>query len=146
LPLETARLAAGNHRGQVDLPRIQRSLQLMQQLRDEQPAEACEALLRLTASTANAFEFEALRNAVEQWLAEPVAVPGLLNHAKLHSTLGQLEALSGRPDAALVHFDRALDAFARLSDPQQATRDAAQPRTYRLIAEMDSPGVDAEAV
>lgn len=146
LPLETARLAAGNHRGQVDLPRIQRSLQLMQQLRDEQPAEACEALLRLTVSTANAFEFEALRNAVEQWLAEPVAVPGLLNHAKLHSTLGQLEALSGWPDAALVHFDRALDAFARLSDPQQATREAAQTRTYRLIAEMDSPGADADAV
>lgn len=146
LPLETARLAAGNHRGLVDLPRIQRCLQLMQQLRDEQPAEACEALLRLAVSTANAFEFEALRGAVEQWLGEPIAVPGLLNHAKLHSTLGQLEALGGQPQAALAHFDRALESFARLSDPQQAAREAAQTRTYRLIAEMDRPDADPAAL
>lgn len=144
LPLETARLAAENHRGQVNGGRILGCLQLARGLREEAPAEACEAILRLAVSTANNFEFAALRPAVEQWLAEPVAVPGLLNHAKLHSTLGQLCAFSGQPLEALGHFDRALECFARLSDPSQAGREAAQTRSYRLIAAMDAPGADPQ--
>lgn len=142
LPLETARLAGENHRGQVNAERILGCLQLARDLREEAPAEACEAILRLVVSTANNFEFTVLRPAIEQWLAEPVAVPGLLNHAKLHSTLGQLCAFTGQPLEALGHFDRALERFARLSDPMQASREAAQTRSYRLIAAMDAPGAD----
>jgi hypothetical protein len=142
LMLETARLAATNHRGLVDLARIERCLALMNALRDEAPAEACEALLRIAVSCANNFEFDALRPAVEAWLAEPVAVPGLLNRAKLHSTLGQLEAFCARPSSAIDHFDKALIYFGRLSDPQQAQRESQQTLTYRLIAEMDAADLD----
>lgn len=142
LMLETARLAAANHSGLVDLARVQDCLALMGKLREEAPAEACEALLRIAVSCANNFEFGALRSAVEAWLAEPVAVPGLLNRAKLHSTLGQLEAFCARPGSAIGHFDQALACFGRLSDPQQALRESQQTLTYRLIAEMDAADLD----
>ncbi|WKN24014.1 hypothetical protein [Azotobacter vinelandii] len=142
LPLESARLAAENHRGQINAQRIQTCLQLAAQMREEAPAEACEAILRLAVATTNNFEFAALRPAIEHWLAEPVAVPGLLNHAKLRSTLGQLRAFTGESAAALAHFDQALTCIERLSDPQQATREAAQTRSYQLIARMDTPGAD----
>lgn len=144
LQLETARLAAENHRGLVNEQRILTCLQLAGQLRDEAPAEACEAILRLAVSTANNFEFDALRAAIEEWLAQPVAVPGLLNHAKLHSTLGQLCAFSAQPGAAIEHFERALACFARLSDPAQAAREMAQTTSYRLIASMDAPDHDPQ--
>lgn len=144
LPLETARLAADNHRGQVDEARINACLALSQQLRDEDAPEACSAILRLASTTTNTFEFAALIPAIRQWLAEPVAVPGLLNHAKLHSALGQLLAFRGEPGQAQEHFDQAIAAFERLSDAAQARREIAQTRSYRLFAQLASD--DASAV
>lgn len=137
LMLESARLATDNHLGRVDDARIERCLDLARALHDESPAEACEAILRITVATTNVFEFERMRATVQEWLAMPVAIPGLLNHAKLHSTLGQIDAFGGKGAAAIAHFERALAAFDRLSDSAQARREAAQTRTYRLIARMD---------
>lgn len=139
LALETARLALDNHLGGVDQGRVLRCVELIRDLHDEAPREACEALLRITVATTNIFEFNVMQETVAQWLAEPVAVPGLLNHAKLHSTLGQLAAFQGEGLAALSHFERAIAAFGRLSDPDQAAREIAQTRSYRLIAAMDVP-------
>lgn len=139
LPLETARLASDNHRGQVDRARINTCLALSQQLRDEDAPEACSALLRLASTTTNTFEFDTLIPVLRQWLNEPVAVPGLLNHAKLHSALGQLLAFRGEPGQAREHFDQAIAAFERLSDAQQAQREIAQTRSYQMFARLACP-------
>ncbi|WP_349618218.1 hypothetical protein [Azotobacter salinestris] len=146
LPLETARLAADNHRGQVNQARIAACLTLSQQLHDEDAPEACSAILRLAATTTNTFEFDTLTAVIRQWLAEPVAVPGLLNHAKLHSTLGQLCAFGGQPEQAGEHFERALECLARLCDPAQAAREMAQTTSYRLTAAMDTPNAAPQAL
>ena len=138
LVLQSSRLALNNHQGHADAALLCECLELVSQLRDEDPQQACEALLRVATATTNAFEFDALRAAVQEWLALPVAVPGLLLHGKLHSTLGQIDAFMGQPEAALLSFDRALQAFARLSDPAQAQRESNQTRSYRLIAQMDA--------
>lgn len=137
LQLETARLATENHRGEINPQRFQRCFELSEQLVDEAPDEACEAILRLAVTTANNFQFDLLQDILREWLARPVGIPGLLNHAKLHSTLGQLLAFTGRPAEAVVTFDRALAAFSRLSDPVQARRESAQTTIYRLIARLD---------
>ncbi|WP_345793317.1 hypothetical protein AAG895_17860 [Thauera sp. JM12B12] len=140
LALETSRLALDNHRGDLDQARLLRCIELCKTLHDEAPAEACEAILRIAVSTSNVFEFDVMRETIEQWLAEPIAVPGLLNHAKLHSTLGQIEAFAGNSSAAKQHFERAIAAFNRLSNSDQAEREIAQTRNYRLIAALDDPG------
>lgn len=146
LALETARLALDNHLGGVDQDRILRCLDLIHCLHDEAPREACEALLRITVATTNVFEFGVMQETIAQWLTEPVAVPGLLNHGKLHSTLGQIAAFQGEAAAALTHFERAIAAFKRLSDPDQAAREIAQTRNYRLIAAMDASALWTDAM
>lgn len=146
LALETTRLALDNHLGGVDQHRILHCLDLIHRLQDEAPREACESLLRVTVATTNVFEFAVMQETIAQWLAEPVAVPGLLNHGKLHSTLGQIAAFQGEPEVALTHFERAIAAFQRLSDPDQAVREIAQTRSYRLIAAMDAPALWSDAV
>lgn len=134
LELESARLAADNHLGRADQARVQRLMTLAQQMKDESPSEACQSALRIAIAATNAFDFTSATPYIEQWLAEPVAVPGLLNHAKLHSTLGQLNAFNGNTEAALAQFDRALQYFAQLSDPRQAERESRQTESYRAIA------------
>ena len=146
LTLTTARLALDNHLGGVDQGRVLQALDLIHRLHDEAPREACEALLRITVATTNVFEFGVMQETIVQWLAEPVAVPGLLNHAKLHSTLGQIAAFQGEAAAALPHFERAIATFQRLSDPDQAAREIAQTRSYRLIAAMDAPVLWTDAL
>lgn len=146
LPLETARLAADNHRGLVNHERISRCLTLSRQLYDEDAVEACSAILRLASTTTNTFEFETLLPVIQQWLHEAVAVPGLLNHAKLHSALGQLLAFAGELQQAQGHFAQARTAFSRLSDSTQAEREIAQTRSYGLfvqLAQDDPQAVDA---
>lgn len=138
LALETARLALDNHRGSIDRDRVGRCIDLAQSLHDEAPADASEAMLRVAVAATNAFEFELMRDTIAQWLEEAIAVPGLLNHAKLHSTLGQIEAFSGNGAAALRRFDAAIAAFGRLSNKEHARREIAQTRHYRLIAALDA--------
>lgn len=146
LALETARLALDNHSGGVDQDRILDCLDLIHRLHDEAPREACEALLRIAVATTNVFEFAVMQEAVEEWLAEPVAVPGLLNHAKLHSTLGQIAAFQGEPQSAMTHFARAIATFQRLSNPGEAEREISQTRSYRLITAMDAPDLWTDAL
>jgi len=143
LQLSSAQLSASNHAGHC-APELVRELeQRIDALHDEAAPEACATLLRLAVSTSNAFDFNALRQPVERWLGYPIAVPGLLNHAKLHSTLGQMAAFSGQSVVALPHFDCALQALERLSDPQQRQRELQQTRSYRLLAELDHPSFAA---
>ncbi len=146
LMLETTRLASDNHRGKVDADRVERCLALADALHDESPAEACEAILRIAVATTNVFDFEMMRATVQSWLTKPVAIPGLLNHGKLQSTLGQIEAFTGNGAGAIACFDRAIAAFQRLSDRAQAKREIAQTNIYRLIAMLDLPVQPAQTL
>lgn len=137
LLLHTHELALHNHQGRADASLLEQCLGLALQLRDEDPALATEALLRIATASNNHFEFSAIEDALQDWLAQPVGVPGLLLYGKLQSTLGQIAAFNGQPAQALPLFDAALASFAKLSDPAQAQREQAQTRSYRLVAQLD---------
>lgn len=141
LKLEMARLADENHRGHVNRERVANCLRLSRQLRDEMATEVCETDLRIAVMVTNHFKFSMARPLIEDWLQQPVAVPGLLNVGKLYSTLGQIDAFTHQFEAAMLHFEQALDIFERLSDPLQAKREITQTRVYYLIARMDKPSV-----
>lgn len=70
------------------------------------------------------------------WLDEPVAVPGLLYHAQVLSSLGQHEAFLGNNEKALEYFDRAFSEFTRLSEGQQ--REIDHTLAYAVIVAMDA--------
>lgn len=143
--LQTALLAAENHHGHIDHERLLDCIELGKSLRDEMPAEVCEAMLRIAVATTNAFQFEAMTEEIVRWTQEPIGVPGLLNYGKLYSTLGQLEAFQGRPASAVGYFDQAISHFERLSNPSQKRKEQGQTQIYRLIAQMDDPQHDVEA-
>lgn len=142
LEFTSARLALANHQGRVDQSALARLLELGQRLEDENAPAVCQALLRAAVTTTNHFEFSAMSAFIRDWAEKPMAIPGRLNHAKLHSTLGQLAAFEHRHAEAEQHFNQALEAIAPLSDPQQAARETAQISTYQLIARLDAPQAD----
>ena len=144
LQLLSTQLAAANHQGRSDLQQAQRILQLAQQLKDEAAPVACEAALRIAISASNCFDFVSPVPFIEQWVKEPIAVPGLLNHAKLHSTLGQLMAFQGQHDRALQAFATALIHFSKLSDQAQEHRNIVQTSSYQAIVLLDMHSADAE--
>lgn len=139
--------AADNHVGLCDVEKATRILKLAKQLRDEIPADACEASLRVAISATHLMDFSSATAYLHNWLEQPIAVPGLLNHGKIHSTLGQLAAFKGEYAAAHIHFDNALAAFAKLSDPWQSQKELQQTATYQAIAWLDQadPQGDARA-
>ncbi|WP_044414382.1 hypothetical protein [Thiomicrospira microaerophila] len=138
LYLHSARLAEKNHQGYVDTTLISQIIQLSDQLRDESASEACQAVLRIATATTNNYEFDIAQPHLQKWLDYDVAIPGLLNHAKLHSALGQLYAFQGMGDVAINHFEHAIEHFTKLSNTQAAQRDINQTMTYKLIAQMDN--------
>lgn len=138
LQLLSTELAAKNHQGQVDENKIAELFALINRLEDEDAVSACNALLRISVAATNAFDFGSMTSFLEEWVAKPIAVPGLLNHAKLHSTLGQLSAFRGENQQAISQFDTALALFKRLSDPKQASRDSQQTQSYRLFALLEA--------
>lgn len=144
LKLLSTQLAAANHQGRSDLQQAQRILQLAQQLKDEAAPVVCEAALRIAISASNCFDFASPVPFIEQWVKEPIAVPGLLNHAKLHSTLGQLMAFQGQHDRALQAFATALIHFSKLSDQAQEHRNIVQTSSYQAIVLLDMHSADAE--
>lgn len=138
LRLQSLRLAASNHLGEHNPELLESLLQLAEQLRDEMAPEACEVALRAAISPTHALEFTQQEAPLVNWLAQPLAVPGLLNHGKLHSTLGQLAAFRGETDKALAAFEQALASFGRLSDPQQAEKESRQTLSYRALTLLDA--------
>lgn len=145
LQLDSSNLALANHRGHVQAELVFRCLEWVRTLEDEAPQLAAEALLRMASTMTNNFEFNALQDAVEEWLSKPVAVAGLLNYGKLQSTRGQMHAFSGDPLAAVFCFSAAAASFARLSDPLQVTRETHQTRIYETIAWMDALPLGADS-
>lgn len=129
--------AAANHFGACEPQKMQHTLQLATALRDEIPAQACEALLRVAITATHAYDFNSAIPFLQDWLAQPIAVPGLLNHAKLHSTMGQLAAFKGDYTAAEHSFSAAIAGFGKLSDPVQAEKEITQTQTYQAISWLD---------
>lgn len=146
LMLESARFAFESHAGRFDRGRLERCRSLMEGLREEAPEVACETALRMASGLANRFGFAEMSSLLLPWRDEPPAVPGLANHGKVLSALGQVEAFGGRFAQALGYFDQALGVFARLSDRAQARRERAQTGIYRLMALMDDEAVPRAAV
>lgn len=144
LMLYSLQLASGNHVGATHLQQIEKLLPLIEQLKDEDAAAACQALLRMAVRSTHLYEFDgAIMQYIDQWLAYPIALPTLLNHAKLHSTKGQLLAFSSQYEAAISHFDQALAALDRLSDAEQRQANQAQTRVYKAIVLQDAQHPDA---
>ncbi|NLY14996.1 MAG: CRISPR-associated protein Csx16 [Gammaproteobacteria bacterium] len=130
-------LAASNHEGATGLDQIAKLLPLIKELSDECPEAACQAVLRTSVRSSHLYDFKSTLPLLDEWLAYPVAVPGLLNHAKLHSTKGQLLAFQGQHQAALDSFAQALKSLERLSDPQQRSRESTQTSIYQAIVMQD---------
>jgi tetratricopeptide (TPR) repeat protein len=134
---ESSRLAQFNHQGRIDQAQLSSALAQANRLRDEAADDACQVILRIATASTNFYEFGVTQSLLEKWAAEDVAIAGLLNHAKMQSTLGQLSAFQQRPQKAIERFDSALSIFAKLSDQRSAAKDIKQTQTYRLIACMD---------
>lgn len=138
LQQHSLQIAADNHLGRCDVARAQQVLRLANQLRDEIPADACEAALRMAISATHIMDFQSAEPFLQKWLAQPVAVAGLLNVGKLQSVCGQLAAFRGDYPQAEQHFDAAIHTFGKLSDPQQRLREQQQTNTYQAIAWLDA--------
>lgn len=139
---ESSRLAQFNHQGRIDQSQLSSALALANRLRDEAADDACQVILRIATASTNFYEFGVTQSLLEKWAAEDIAIAGLLNHAKMQSTLGQLIAFQQRPQKAIERFDSALTLFAKLSDQRGAAKDIKQTQTYRLIASMDADIAD----
>lgn len=137
LELYSLQLAASNHEGATGLEHITKLLPLIKKLSDEYPEAACQAVLRTSVRSSHLYDFKSTVPLLDEWLAYPVAVPGLLNHAKLHSSKGQLLAFQGQHQAALDSFAQALQSLERLSDPQQRSRESIQTSIYQAVVMQD---------
>lgn len=138
LQLLSGRLAAENHQGITNIPLAGKVISLADSLINEAPAEACQAILRIAMSATHSFDFTSPEMLIERWLTYPIAVPGLLNHAKLHSTKGQFLAFQKNHGAALESFNNALQLFELLSDTNQAQRESQQTKIYKAVTMMDA--------
>ncbi|TGD72188.1 hypothetical protein E4634_16100 [Mangrovimicrobium sediminis] len=143
LQMKSAQLAGANHLGQCDVQQVAQVMAAANALKEESAHDACEAALRIAISATNGFDFTSAVPFIEDWLTQPIAVPGRLNHGKLHSTLGQLCAFRGEYPQALAYFEAALEQFSQLSDPDQATSNRRQTEIYKAIALMDLQHPDA---
>lgn len=138
LPLLSSSLASDNHLGKVDPDKILEVAGLIKDLEDEDAVSGCNAILRIAIATTNNLDFDSITPYINEWIKKPIAVPGLLNHAKLHSTLGQLNAFKGNYPLAIEQLDTALGFFGRLSDPEQIKRESQQSKSYRLFALLEA--------
>ena len=132
-------LALSNHTGHVFSEAHERIRELAEQLFEEDARLCCYADLHLAVSCTNRLAFQEARWVMAPWAKASPAVPGLQMWGRVLSTLGQIEAFEGRPHTALAHFDKAIEAFSRLSDEAIAQGEIRHTGTYRALALMDDP-------
>jgi hypothetical protein len=137
LQLKSSQLALKNHQGHIDLNLASECMYLANDLKEEMAVDCCNVVLRIASSTTNAFDFEVAVDWVKSWLAEPIAVPGLLNYGKLHSVLGQLYAFQQNHQASLMSFDSAIESFSKLSNALQRKKNKIQTQMYMITVLMD---------
>lgn len=139
-----ATLEQQNHAGGVDETVARELVTLSERLFDEHPGLVCQADLVRAVLATNRFDFEGASTALERWMDREPAVAGLLRHGRVLSSIGQIHAFTGRPEAALRWFDRAIACFERLSDPARAALETEQTTVYRAFAALDLPGTELE--
>lgn len=144
LRLKSVQLAVANHQGRCDIPHVKQTMTLASKLKDESASDACEAALRIAISATNSFDFTNAVPFIKKWVSEPIAVPGLLNHGKLLSTLGQLCAFRGEYEQAIQYFDDAIEYFDKLSDHTQADRNKQQTNIYKTVVQLDLDASEAK--
>ena len=141
-----ARRETLNHVGDVD-PSLDAELEeLSRRLFDERPELVCLADLDRAVTATNRFDFEAATRSLHRWVDVPPVVPGLQMWGRVQSSLGQHHAFRGELELAQQYFERALEAFARLSDAELSRRERGQTGTYRAIATMDRTDAPLEQV
>ena len=141
-----ARLAQTNHLGHTLTMLNDEVAELGALLVDERPPLVCEGDLHRAVRATNAFDFEGARAALKDWVTVDPRIPGLQMWGRVQSSLGQHAAFEGNHAEAIAYFDRALEAFGRLTDPRVVVGECRQTGTYRAIATMDSANVDAAQV
>lgn len=138
----TVNLARANHEGHTrNQTVIQTWLDELQQLGDRLFDEAaplvCHADLHRAVEATNYYDFDAASAALSRWHDCPPAIPGLCYWGQVQSSLGQHAAFTGDHAKAIHHFKTALEAFDRLSDPQERISNSNQTGCYLAIAMMD---------
>ena len=142
----TVQLADSNHAGRFDDVKAEESARLAEVLIEEVAPLVCQADLYLAVARTNRFEFEYAQTTLQKWRDVPPMAIGLQAWGQLWSSLGQHAAFLGRNEDAVALFDRALETFARLSDPADRAKETAQTGCYRAVALMDDPAVSDGSV
>ena len=142
----TVKLARSNHMGASENAWEHEMEQLEALLFDEAAPSVCHADLHLAVARTNRFDFANAGKSLAKWDSQPMAVPGLKYWGQVQSSLGQHHAFTGNNAAAVACFDRALAAFAKLSDPDIRAKECEQTGVYRAIAVMDDTGSSDEDV
>lgn len=142
----SARLANSNHMGRMDMPAIEEILESGKLLLEECAPSVAQAWLRVSVAATNVMDFSAAKTVLEPMQDLPDSAIGLSNRGKWWSSQGQIAAFQQRHGEAVAHFDRAIETFGRLSDPDEAAREQLQTKSYRLIATMDDRNQSDSAI
>lgn len=134
----TARLARANHMGDTEQQWFDEMERIADRLKQEDSPLVCHAHLHLAVNATNRYDFALAGQVLDVWSDCDPAVPGLRYWGEVQSALGQVAAFGGQTDDAVTYFDKALEAFSRLSDPVDVTRERSQTLCYKLIACMDA--------
>ena len=169
----TAKLAEANHRGVAVIEGEKEFMELIDNLFEEDAPLACFAVLHLSVTRTNAYQFKEANELLESFfrmlmlsssvqmttggtgtpfdlIFNPrcphgvVAIPGAKYFAQLVSSHGQYEAFMGRNDSALRFFAEAIRRFRLLSDTDAAKLDISQTSAYLLTSLMDVSEPDPE--
>lgn len=136
----TTQLAECNHRGRTDVfAQYEREfVDLCNTLLPEDAPLTCLASLHVAVAYMNNYDFQDAENAVKPWLRYSEAIPGRRYFGQVLSTMGQLYAFRNQNAQAIEMFDRALERFRLLSEPEERGREILQTTSYKVIAMMDS--------
>jgi hypothetical protein len=108
---------------------------------DEDARFVCRVDLHRAVTYTNRYEFAQAAAVLEGWYQEAPRVMGLQLWGRLQSSRGQHRAFTGDLRGAVEDFNRALEAFDRLSDPSVGKGESLQTGTYKAIAMMDDSSV-----
>ena len=133
----TVQLARANHIGKIEQEWQAELERLGDQLFDEGAPLVCHADLHRAVEATNRYDFTGAQQALARWQNRPPSEPGLRYWGQLQSSFGQHAAFLGDNTGAIGFFKEALNAFARLSDPEARIQDSLQTGCYLAIASMD---------
>jgi len=134
----TVQLAQANHMGETENNWENELEILSKNLFDEIAPFVCQADLNRAVAATNRFDFTKAANILSKWQYCKPSEPGLCYWGQLQSSYGQHSAFQNDNDKAILHFNKALTAFRRLSDQEIRDQNLSQTKCYLAIAKMDS--------